>query len=174
MNTTRPIPAWPYLVSNGRNIGYQPVIAPRFLLENGLAGLLTELSTSRGKVSGENEAFYSIVAAAPNDIRNVTVVFRSVLADKSFVGEGDGLLTDRSGRRVIFFEGIVLAGNLPNPVLSASVFTRVRSATLSVFPHFWHTRKSFVTIPSDFFLALPPASVRDIMHVTLLNTYNMT
>ena len=70
--------------------------------------------------------------------------------------DGDGNLTDDSGRGILFFEGYVLQGHCEDVQIGTRAFEQVRGRVISAFRDRWLTRDYSVPEASD---AIPCSNV---------------
>src|SRR3954469_9087360 len=100
--------AWPFLVARGRHRGYRTILAPGFLTERRLHGLLSD-STSGEQMDASRAR--EVEVERP-EVGALTLVYRTENMTEAELdgGRGDGLATDEHGRPLEMLYGIVCRG----------------------------------------------------------------
>src|SRR3954469_25015360 len=102
--------AWPFLVARGRHRGYRTLLAPGFLTERRLHGLLSD-SANGERMDGSRAR--EVEVERP-EVGALTLVYRTENMTEAELdgGRGDGLATDEHGRPLEMLYGIVCRGRL--------------------------------------------------------------
>ena len=123
------IQAWPFLVSRNQFLDYRTVVAPDFLCEAKIAGLLAKVAEG----DPDNIYYREIVASKVGDL---TIVYRVVEALAKDVGnENEGILKDSFGREIYLIEGFVLKGIQSSPALGLENLDFIHHQSLHHLPH---------------------------------------
>ncbi|MDJ0347374.1 hypothetical protein QMK19_40065 [Streptomyces sp. H10-C2] len=142
---------WPFLISRGHVTTYRVVVAPRFLCEADLAGLLYDLSG--GDPTPPGHARYRVVrGTAAGDF---VLLFRVRLGElEGSAGRPGVPLRDEHGRRIPVIDGVVERVRRFDPTTGAGVLDDGRSRCRPQFREFWEAGDgSQVPHPSVAFAA---------------------
>lgn len=138
--------AWPFLVSRNRNVDYTTVVAPQFMVNQGITNLLAD--AAGGKVDEANRGKYREIRGSK--VGDLTLVFHVIQAEKRHVGlEGDEPLRDQSGRPIRLIEGIVLRGLMPGIEVSNSDIQVAHEMVKGAYKEFWNSTSSIFTEKSS-------------------------
>jgi hypothetical protein len=99
---------WPFLVARGRELGYRTILAPGFLTEHRLHGLLSDAANGQGLDSPRE------VEVERQEVGRLTLVYQTEQVSEAELdgGRGEGLATDEHGRPLEMLYGIVYKGRL--------------------------------------------------------------
>lgn len=140
--------AWSFLVSCNQSLDYRTVVAPDFMCEAGLAGLLARVT--EGDLTEQGTALYREVHNSK--VGDITLVFRVIEAISEDIGiSGNGVLKDLFGREIYLIEGIVLKGIVPNIPIAANNLEEAHKRILGDYRKFWEAEDSFSAIASESF-----------------------
>lgn len=96
--------AWPFLISRNQSVDYKTVVAPDFISQAKIRGLLVKVTEDNLAEDGEA----SIRWIQGSQAGDFTVVFRVSLAIKKDIGEIENdVLRDPFGREIYVIEGLV-------------------------------------------------------------------
>jgi len=137
------IEAWPFLVSRNRKFGYRTVVAPQFLYDQNLSGLLAE--TAGGDVTDQGYAnYYEITGSTVGDI---ILIFRVVRAEEHYVGgKGNEVLLDQNGRPIDLVEGIVLREKARDVKVTDGDLQQAHEQIEKAYQEFWNSTTSLPTV----------------------------
>jgi hypothetical protein len=144
--TGGPAQGWPFLVARGREIGYQLLLAPDFILAGRESGLV--LGEVRGEVPADGPARVTVVGSGSGPL---SVVQRTVRATRGDVGATDrpeAPLLDRAGRPILLGYGFVCRGTGLDGVDERDL-EPARSAALAAYRRFYAAEEDFVPEPSQ-------------------------
>jgi hypothetical protein len=133
---------WPFLVARGRQRGYRTVLAPDFLAERDLQGVLSDSATGDGLQPGQARvAEVDAPAVGP-----ITLCFRIEQVSAADVnghvpGEG-AIATDEHGRPLEILYGVVARGRLSGPVHDGDLGA-ARSRALRSYRRFLEREDAF-------------------------------
>jgi hypothetical protein len=133
---------WPFLVARGRHRGYRTVLAPDFLAERNLQGVLSDSATGDGLELGRaRTAEVDAPAVGP-----MTLCFRTERVSAADVnghlpGE-DAIATDEHGRPLEILYGVVARGRLSGPVHDGDLGA-ARSQALRSYRRFLEQEDAF-------------------------------
>lgn len=127
---------WPFLISRGHVTTYRVVVAPQFLCEAGLAGLLYDLAG--GDPTPPGHARYRVVrGTAAGDF---VLLFRVRLGElEGSAGRPGVPLRDEHGRRIPVIGGVVERVRSFDPTTGAGVLDEGRRLCWSQFREFWES-----------------------------------
>jgi len=137
---------WPFLVARGREIGYQLLLAPDFILAGRESGLL--MAEVQGEVLVSGPAEVSTVAGPVSG--PMCVVRRTARVTRADVGATDrpeAPLLDRAGRPILLGYGFVCRGTRVTAVDEQDL-SAARSAALAAYQRFYPAEEDFVPEPS--------------------------
>jgi len=137
---------WPFLVARGREIGYQLLLAPDFMLAGRESGLL--MDEVQGEVPAAGPAKVTTVVGPVSG--PVTVVQRTIRATRGDVGlteQPESPLLDRAGRPILLGYGFVCRGTRLDTVDEQDV-SSARSAALGAYRRFYAAEEDFLPEPS--------------------------
>jgi hypothetical protein len=139
--------AWPYAVTRGETSGYQAIVVPAFLAEDGLTYVLEYASRQETDEPGA-VTVRDVIGAGH---RPLSLAYRVTEAHAADYGLGDGLLEDAAGRTIRVFEGLVLqipAERIRSVGLTAADLDVVTSVTVPAFRKLWMAGTSVDAEPS--------------------------
>jgi hypothetical protein len=139
--------AWPYAVTRGKTSGYQAIVVPAFLAEDGLTYVLEYASRQETDEPGA-VTVRDLFGAGRGPL---SLVYRVTEARAADYGLGDGLLEDVAGRTIRVFEGLVLripAERIVSVGLTAADLDVVSSVTVPAFRKLWMAGTSVDAEPS--------------------------
>lgn len=140
--------AWSFLVSCNQSLDYRTVVAPNFMCEAGIAGLLARVT--EGDLTEKGTAFYREIHNSK--VGDITLIFRIVEAIAEDIGiSGNGVLKDLFGREIYLIEGIALKGIVSNIVTTANNLEEAHKQVLEHYRNFWEVEDSFSAGASDSF-----------------------
>lgn len=117
--------AWPFLVSRNQTVDYQPVVAPRFMVDNGIAELLVS------KTNGERTSEPINLKVRQTKAGDLTLIYRITLARDGQTSYKDGF-----GRSIDWVEGVVLNG-LRDETAAPEVLLAAHQCVEGKFKRFW-------------------------------------
>lgn len=94
---------WPFLISCNKELDYQPIIAPDFMVDAKKSGLLMRWAKSDNDLSGKIRE----VAVSTPDWGKLTLLYRVIMAKKE-----QTTYRDVSGRPILWIEGVVVRGDV--------------------------------------------------------------
>jgi len=126
---------WPFLISRGRQVGYQVIAAPDFLTSAQLSGLLFDIAG--GSPTRPHQARYRL--AAHTLVGDFVVMFTVRLADASDLADAttDSPPLDEHSRRIPLIEGVVQRGGHITPDTRDGPLRAGREARGPLFSDFW-------------------------------------
>ncbi|MGA9381115.1 MAG: WD40 repeat domain-containing protein [Phormidium sp.] len=140
--------AWSFLVSRNQSLDYRTVVAPDFMCEAGIAGLLARVTS--GDLTEEGKALYREIRNSK--VGDITLVFRVIEAIAEDIGiSGNGVLKDLFGREIYLIEGIVLKGIVPIILIAANNLEEAHKRILGDYRKFWEAEDSFSAVASESF-----------------------
>lgn len=118
--------AWSFLVARGRHRGYRTLLAPGFLTERRLHGLLSD--SANGEKMDASHA-REVEVDGP-EVGALTLVYRTEQVTEAEIGDGgeDDLATDEHGRPLEILYGIVCRGRLRGRVADDDLGSARREA----------------------------------------------
>lgn len=133
---------WPFLVARGRHRGYRTVLAPDFLAERNLQGVLSDSATGNGLEPGRaRTAEVDAPAVGP-----MTLCFRiervSAADVNGHLPGDDAIATDEHGRPLEILYGVVARGRLSGPVHDGDLGA-ARSQALRSYRRFLEQEDAF-------------------------------
>ena len=143
-NTT----AWSFLVGCNQSLDYRTVVAPNFMCEAGIAGLLARVT--EGDLTEKGTALYREIHNSK--VGDITLIFRVIEAIAEDTGiSGNGVLKDLFGREIYLIEGIALKGIVPNIVTTPNNLEEAHKRVLGDYRKFWEAEDSVSAVASDSF-----------------------
>ncbi|XZO01189.1 MAG: WD40 repeat domain-containing protein [Microcoleus sp.] len=143
-NTT----AWSFLVGCNQSLDYRTVVAPNFMCEAGIAGLLARVT--EGDLTEKGTALYREIHNSK--VGDITLIFRVIEAIAEDTGiSGNGVLKDLFGREIYLIEGIALKGIVPNIVTTPNNLEEAHKLVLGDYRKFWEAEDSVSAVASDSF-----------------------
>lgn len=94
---------WPFLISCNKELDYQPIIAPDFMVDAKKSGLLMRWAKSDNDLSGK---IREVVVSTP-DWGKLTLLYRVIMAKNE-----QTTYRDVSGRPILWIEGVVVRGDI--------------------------------------------------------------
>lgn len=135
---------WPFLVARGRRRGYRTVLAPSFLTERRLHGVLADAANGELTEAGRSR---SVEVDRP-DVGRLTLVYRSEQLAAAELD--DGPATDEHGRPLEILYGLVCRGRVHGDVESDELDSARREA-LGSYRRFLAEEDGFAVAPSEAF-----------------------
>lgn len=144
---------WPFLVARGRERGYRTILAPGFLTERRLHGLLSDAANGQGPREIEVER---------PGVGRLTLVCRTEQMTEAELdgGRGEGLATDEHGRPLEILYGIVCRGRLGGHVDEGDLGA-ARAEALASYRRFLAEENGFGVDTSDAFALRGVTAVAD-------------
>ncbi|MEG3879634.1 WD40 repeat domain-containing protein [Microcoleus sp. herbarium7] len=140
--------AWSFLVGCNQSLDYRTVVAPNFMCEAGIAGLLARVT--EGDLTEEGTAFYREIHNS--QVGDITLIFRVIEAIAEDTGiSGNGVLKDLFGREIYLIEGIALKGIVPSIVTNVNNLEEAHKQVLGDYRKFWEAEDSVSAVASDSF-----------------------
>ena len=137
---------WPFLVSCNKLLDYQPVIAPDFMVEAKMSGLLTRWTPVNEGLTNS----LLLTSVPKSKLGQITVIYRAVLAKK-----GDIQYRDSVGRPILWIEGIVIKGNAQKSDIPSNILEKAFESVEKEYEAFWEgstvIKKSRPINVADFF-----------------------
>ena len=148
---------WPFLVARGRERGYRTILAPGFLTERRLHGLLSDAA------NGEAPDAPREVELERPGVGRLTLVYRTEQVTEAELdgGRGNGLATDEHGRPMEILYGIVCRGRLGGHVDDGDLGA-ARTEALASYRRFLAEECDFGVDTSDAFALRGVTAVRDV------------
>ncbi|MDB9437716.1 hypothetical protein PN450_13140 [Dolichospermum lemmermannii CS-548] len=139
------IEGWVFLVSRSENLGFTTIVAPDFMCDASLSGLLA--SVAGGKITEARKAICrQIHNSAVGDLTLVFRVIKTTYEDMGIVG--DGVIKDGFPREIPFIEGVVFKGKLTEVKVSEDIFAKIHNEIKHPYQTFWQWSSPKATIPS--------------------------
>ncbi|MEO3808222.1 hypothetical protein ABGB17_04400 [Sphaerisporangium sp. B11E5] len=150
MNTTAPMPAWPFLVARGRYRGYRVVLAPDVLLDGQEYGVLDDTV-----VPSKQEDHPSVIHVTTRSGRPLTVVHAThvvTAADLAPPGTSPSSRAprDQHSRPLQLLYGYVCTGRV-TPELRDEDLTHARESSLDTYRRFLADEETFSPEPAPAF-----------------------
>lgn len=135
---------WPFLVARGRERGYRTILAPGFLTERRLHGMLSDAA------NGEAPDAPREVEVDRSGVGRLTLVYRTEQVTEADLdgGRGNGLATDEHGRPLEMLYGIVCRGRLAGHVDDGDL-NAARTEALASYRRFLAEESGFGVDTSD-------------------------
>jgi hypothetical protein len=160
--------AWPFLLTRARESGHRVVVAPAFLVDAGVAGLLNELAqpTEPGAVSARE-----VRLSGQEPMLLVYRRFKPSAGDLGLPGRpADAPLLDRAGREFWATEGVIVVP--PPPQAARTVIAREDLAhahrdLMQSYRRMWEQDLAYTLEPSASFALTPPELVDESSKITL-------
>jgi hypothetical protein len=142
---------WPFLVARGRERGYRTILAPDFLTERRLHGMLSDAANGHGPRELEIER---------PGVGRLTLVCRTEQVTEAELdgGRDESLATDEHGRPLEILYGIVCRGRLGDHVDDGDL-GEARAEALASYRRFLAEESSFDVDTSDAFALRGVAAV---------------
>ncbi|MEU6549118.1 hypothetical protein ABZ915_02370 [Streptomyces sp. NPDC046915] len=165
----RPVLFWPFLISRGRTATYRVVVAPDFLCEAGLAGVLWDLAG--GSLTERGQARYRVVSSRAGG--SFVIMFRVLLPEPGSDRGSGTPPRDEHGRRIPVITGVVERGAAFTAGTGVAVLDEAHDRCLPALRTFWDADRAMPPRPSPAFSAprragaaltwqeLPPYEVPD-------------
>lgn len=124
---------WPFLITRGYNVTHKVVVAPDFIRDARLTGLLWDLAGGQPTEPGHGR--FRLVRGT--SVGDFTVAFRVRLAESSDVGTAGGPPMDNNSRRIPLIEGVIeRASHFPLST-SDQPLTEAHRRCLPALRQFW-------------------------------------
>ncbi|MEU3256007.1 hypothetical protein [Streptomyces sp. NPDC006997] len=138
---------WPFLISRGRTVTYRVVVAPDFLCEARLTGVLWDLAG--GEPTGPGQARCRVVSSARTG--DFVIMFRVLLADSVAHTTLGTPGRDEHGRLIPVITGTVERGNTFVPETRAGVLDEGYNYCLPALRTFWNADRAVPPQPARAF-----------------------
>jgi branched-chain amino acid transport system substrate-binding protein len=133
---------WSYLVARGRRTGYRTVLAPDFLVDRGLDGLLaSRVAAAR---DGGDQRLVEVDVAELGRLTVAVMTERPSLRELDVDTESDELATDEHGRPLRMLFGVVVLGRMRRAVRDGDL-QRARGDALVSYRRFLAAEDRFET-----------------------------
>ncbi|MEU5878656.1 hypothetical protein [Spirillospora sp. NPDC047279] len=136
MDDAPPPVGWPFLVARGRTVGFRVVLAPPFLVNGRLTGLLMEASATDATL-GDALARREVLNSRAGDF---IAFFHSVQADRAIVDERaqrpDEALLDEGSRPIILTEGVIFR-EPARTTIDATTLELMHNMVKDAYREFW-------------------------------------
>jgi hypothetical protein len=143
------IQAWPFLVSRNRYLGYQTVVAPGFMVDANISGLLAN------QLGSEPSDYPQYVELPKTKVGSLFAVYRVVRASEQGV-----VYRDESGRPILWIEGVVLQEPAKNITFTGDVLMEAHRRVESDYRQFWEQAKAGpVRRSQPFSVAIDPNQI---------------
>src|SRR5271157_4253069 len=104
-----PKPMWTFLLSCNKSVDYQPVVAPNFMVDAKISGMLLRWISIDNDLTGKLR--HTLVSQS--GLGKLTIMYRVVLAKNEKTQYHDGV-----GRPILWVEGVVVKGHVPQKHIS--------------------------------------------------------
>jgi hypothetical protein len=135
------IQAYPFLVSRNRSLDYRTVVAPSFLIDEGISSVLARAAGGNLTLSG-----YAICREIQGtQVGDFTLVFHVIEANQKdiYPDKADKILIDPFGREIVFIEGLVLKERPDKFVVTQGLFNSIHDRILNSYRSFWEDTNLF-------------------------------
>lgn len=140
------VSAWPFLVSRNRTIDYTTIVAPRFINDTHVAGMLAQ--AAGGEIANPDRVLYREVDGSK--VGDLTIVFRIVPAEQRDIGlSGNDPLRDQSGRPIRLIEGIVFRKHVPDIAITREDLHTAHECVREPYKMFWEAADSSFPVHSS-------------------------
>lgn len=119
---------WPFLVSCNKLLDYQPVIAPDFMVDAKMSGLLVRWTP----VNEELKNSVQHTSIPKSKFGQITVIYRAVLAKNGDIQYRDGV-----GRPILWIEGVIIKGYAQKNEIPISVLEKAFESVENEYQAFW-------------------------------------
>jgi hypothetical protein len=119
---------WPFLISCNKEVDYQPIIAPDFMVDAKKSGLLMRWAKFDNDLSGNIRE----VAIPTSDWGKITLLYRVTMAKKEQTP-----YRDSSGRPILWIEGVVVKGDIKKDDMLYNHLKRTFYFLEEEFTSFW-------------------------------------
>ncbi|WP_449420949.1 WD40 repeat domain-containing protein [Phormidium nigroviride] len=157
------ITAWSFLVSRNQSLDYRTVVAPKFMYDAGIAGLLARVT--EGDLTEKGTALYREIHNSKAG--DITLIFRIVEARAEDIGTGNGVLKDLFGREISLIEGIAFQGQESNIVMTANHLEEAHKRIIGDYRKFWEVEDSFSAVASDSFILQSQGEETNLRYIAL-------
>ena len=141
---------WPFLVARGRHRGYRTVLAPDFLAQRDLQGVLSDSAAGDGMQPGQaRTAEVDAPAVGPMTLCFRIEQVRAADVNGHLPGD-DAIATDEHGRPLEILYGVVVRGRLSGPVHDGDLGA-ARSQALRSYRRFLEQEDAFEVDASPAF-----------------------
>jgi hypothetical protein len=151
------IQAYPFLVSRNRSLDYRTIVAPSFLINEGISSVLARAAGGTLTLPG-----YAICREIQGtQFGDFTLIFHVIEANQKdiYPDKADEVLIDPFGREIVFIEGVVLKGRPDKFVVTQELFDSIHERMLNSYRSFWEDTNLF------------EASVVSVAHLDLNGNY---
>jgi len=119
---------WPFLVSCNKLLDYQPVIAPDFMVDAKMSGILVRWTPVNEDLAGSLRQ----KSISKSKLGPITVIYRTVLAKNGNTQYRDGV-----GRPILWIEGVVIKGFAQKNEIPINVLEQVFESVEKEYQAFW-------------------------------------
>lgn len=144
------IPAAPFLVSSSQDSEFTTIVAPDFICDANLTGLLRRAVSPYNQPTEPGKAIYLEI---PNtEVGNIFLIFSTSWASKRYIGgQGDEILRDPN-RPIPFIKGVVLREPILDDVVASINLEIAHQKVVKHYQYFWQSSQSGQQLASfDFF-----------------------
>jgi hypothetical protein len=121
------VSAWPFLISRNRQLDYQVLVAPGFLVDAGIAGLLAT------RVGGDPTESPQYLELSRTKVGRIALFYRIIIATK-----GERVLRDAASRPIVWIEGLVMRGSQKEHPVSVRDLEEAHKRVEGVYWRFWN------------------------------------
>ncbi|MEP0922309.1 hypothetical protein [Leptolyngbya sp. ST-U4] len=135
------IQAHPFLVSRNRSLDYRTVVAPSFLINEGISSVLARAAGGNLTLPG-----YAICREIQRtQLGDLTLIFHVIEANQKdiYPDKADEVLIDPFGREIVFIEGVVLKERPDKFVVTQELFDSIHERILNSYRSFWEDTNLF-------------------------------
>ncbi len=135
------IQAYPFLVSRNRSLDYRTVVAPLFLINEGISSVLARAAGGNLTLPG-----YAICREIQGtQLGDLTLIFHVIEANQKdiYPDKADEVLIDPFGREIVFIEGVVLKERPDKFVVTQELFDFIHERILNGYRSFWEDTNLF-------------------------------
>jgi len=135
------IQAHPFLVSRNRSLDYRTVVAPSFLIDEGISSVLARAAGGNLTLPG-----YAICREIQGTkLGDFTLIFHVIEANQKdiYPDKADEVLIDPFGREIVFIEGVVLKERPDKFVVTQELFDSIHEQILNSYRSFWEDTNLF-------------------------------
>ena len=129
------IRAWPFLVSRNKSLGYQTIVAPDFMVDAKMAGLLAK------EAGGSLTKSPRYCELRKTKVGTITLAYRVIRAT-----DGDKVFRDDVGRPILWIEGVVLKDLRNKTIITDQTLQEAHHRVIDTYQEFWECNTSSVSI----------------------------
>ena len=143
---------WPFLLTKGRTVGPRMVLAPPFVIDHNLTGLLMDACALPEELH-DRVAYREVLGS---DVGNFTIVYRVIRANADLIGKASsGVLLDDSSRPVDLTEGILCLCDKIDGLVPPWLLDQMQIAAEKAFRSFWEADDPYATTAASQPLTVP-------------------